>query len=501
MGAERAGIIAANKPAAAVALTIKGITNPQKPRNANIVALAYLSAAAFSASIAYFQFHLPFEVGDHLGNLLQLVDTTVARIFAGTLHLQAFLRPMTWATMKVVFDLSDGHYFVAFRVLHVLSAAVLIVAFARLTRVDNWLTLCAALISMATLIGTPAFHDVINETVLNTKLSLAAVCLVAVNLSVSRAHVWKDVLMLLLLTFSLLTNELGLLVWVCAAGAYLVGFRGISRRAVIAATALLAAYFYIRFLQLHVGTPALNERSSGVGFTIRSANELVELFGNNPLPFYAYNIVSSLMTVLFSEPRSGIYVFVRDLLDSKLQSGTILKVGTSVLTTGLMAWFASRRWRSWTDWKLEYEDRVFLLSIAVILANAAISFPYLKDAILNIASAFYALAVCMALRVLVTDLPHARLRTDRAAAVCVLLAAISIGSSLRALSFYADVRVRAFKAQADWVFVDDWLREQHVAVTPQQRVLVDQLRTQMIAMRVPKVYFDPVWVRSLMTPD
>jgi hypothetical protein len=107
----------------------------------------------------------------------------------------------------------------------------------------------------------------------------------------------------------------------------------------------------------------------------------------------------------------------------------------------------------------------------------------------------------MALRVLVTDLPHARLRTDRAAAVCVLLAAISIGSSLRALSFYADVRVRAFKAQADWVFVDDWLREQHVAVTPQQRVLVDQLRTQMIAMRVPKVYFDPVWVRSLMTPD
>jgi len=31
--------------------------------------LAYLSSAALSASIAYCLFHLPFEVGDNLGNL------------------------------------------------------------------------------------------------------------------------------------------------------------------------------------------------------------------------------------------------------------------------------------------------------------------------------------------------------------------------------------------------------------------------------------------------
>jgi hypothetical protein len=501
IGADRAGIIAVDTPAAAVELTIKGNTDAQKARNAHIVAFTYLSAGAFSASVAYCQFHLPFEVGDNLGNLLQLGDTTVVRIFLGTLHLQGFLRPMTWATMKIVFDMSGGHYFVAFRILHVLSASVLIMAFARLTRADSWSTLCVALISMTTLIGMPAFHDVMNETELNTKLTLGAVCLVVVNVSASRGHVWKDALMLLLVAYSLLTNELGLLVWVCVAGAYIVGFRGISRQAVLAATALLVAYFYVRFQQLHVGTPALNERSSGMGFTIRSTNELVELFGSNPLPFYAYNIASSVMTVLFSEPRAGVFVFVRDLFGYKLQSGTVLNVTTSALTTGVMAWFVSRRWRRWIQGDLEYEDRLFLVSVAVVLANALISFPYLKDVILNIASAFYGLATCMALRVLVSDLPRARFSADRAAAVCLLVAAISIGWSLRALSFYADMRVRAFKAQTDWVFVDDWLREQRVTVTPQQRVLVDRLRMQMIGMRVPKVYLDPPWMRNLLTPD
>jgi hypothetical protein len=445
---------------------------------------------------------LPFEVGDHLGNLLQLTDTTVARVFMGTLRLHAFLRPMTWATMKVVFDASGGHYFAAFRMLHVASVFVLMLAFARLARVESTSTCAVALISMAAVMGMPAFHDMMNETELNTKLSLAAMCLAVMNLSVSRPHVWKAVAMLAVLTYALLTNELGLLLWVCVVISYLVGFRGLSRNAVIAATALVGLYFYLRFMQFHVGAPGLDERSSGIGFRVHSTDELVRLFGHNPLPFYVYNIGASVLTVLFSEPRAGVFVFVRDFLASKLQSGSVLNVLTSMMSTGVMIWFAVQRWRRWIRWDLEYTDQIFIVSGTLIMANAVLSFPYLKDVVMSIGAVFYCLALYAALRYFVEQLAAHPIRIDRAALACALLLVLSAGWSLRAISFYADMRVRAYKSQTDWVFVDNWLRDQDVVLkTPRQRALVEQLRGQMIGMPVPKVYRDPRWVKDLLTPE
>lgn len=502
MGTGCAGIIAASTPAPAAAHTTRASTDTLKARNAHILALAYLCAGALAASIAYCLYHLPFDIGDNLGNLLQLTDTTVSRIFVGTLQLQGFMRPMTWASMKVVFDLSGGHYFLAFRTLHVVSVVVLLFAFARLTRVESTVTLGVALIAMAAVLGMPAFHDTMNETELNTKLTLAAICLVVLNLSASRSRLWKDAVVLVVLGYALLANELGLLVWVCVASAYLVGLRGVSRGAAIAAAAMVVLYFYVRFLQLHVGTPALDERSSGFGFRIRGASELVEMFGGNPLPFYAYNVVASLMMVLFSEPRGGVFGFVRHLMDSNLMSGSVIAVATSVLSTGVVIWFVTQRWRRWLRWDLAYDDQIFLVSAAVIAANATISFPYVKDVVMNIASVFYCLALCMALRELVAVVTARPMRIDRAALACAMLLLLSVGWTIRAAAFYADMRVRAFKSQVDWVFVEDWLADQHVTLqTARQRELVDTLREQMIGMPVPKVYLDPPWMMSLLTPD
>jgi hypothetical protein len=333
-------------------------------------------------------------------------------------------------------------------------------------------------------------------------LSLAAICLCVLNLSASQSRRWKDAAMLAVLAYALLTNELGLLLWVCVVAAYLVGLRGLSRNAVVGATAMLALYFYVRFMQLHVGAPALNERSSGVGFRILDAHELVALFGSNPLPFYAYNVAASVLTVLFSEPRAGVFAFVRDLLASKLQSGSIVNVITSLLTTLVMGWFVVRRWRRWWRRELAYDDQIFLIAVAVIAANAVISFPYLKDVIMSTAEVFYCLAMFVSLRALVDDIAGRPIKAERAAAVCLLLAIISAGWSIRAVSFYADMRVRSYKAQTDWVFVDDWLTAQHVVVsTPGQRKLVDQLRAEMLGMTVPKVYLDPPWVKDLLTPE
>jgi hypothetical protein len=464
--------------------------------------LAYLSAAVLAACVGYCLFHLPFDVGDNLGNLLQLVDTSAARIFVGTLQLQGFMRPMTWATMKVVFDASGGHYFVAFRTLHVLAVFLLMLTFVRLARVQSAMTFCLALLSMAALIGIPAFHDAVNETELNTKLCLAAICLSMLALAASEPRRWKDALMLAVLVYAMLANELGLLLWVTVVAAYVVGFRGMSRGAVVAATGLVAVYFYARFMQLHVGTPTLSERSSGIGFRIRDTRELVTLFSGNPMPFYAYNVMAAAIGVLFSEPRAGVFVFVRDLLTSKLQIGTMVNVVTSLLSTLVMAWFVAHRWRRWLRGDLALDDRLFLVSAAVITANAVMSFPYLKDVIMTTGAVFYCVAMYVSLRALVDDLTGRPMNIQRTVAVCAVLATISIGWSLRAISFYADMRVRSYKTQTDWVFVYEWLDAQHVALdTPGQRSLVAQLRAEMLGMDVPKIYFDPPWMKDVLTPD
>ncbi len=202
--------------------------------------LAYLAGAVLSSSIAYCVFHLPFEVSDNLGNLLQLTDTSAAGIFAATLRLQGFLRPMMWTTTKILFDLSGGHYFLAYRSFHVLMVFVLMLAFVRLMRVDSALTFGVALLSMSAVMGAPTFHELMNETELNVKLSIVAMCLCVFNLSASEPRWWKDAAMLGLFAYASLSNELGLLIWVCVVAAYLVGFRGVSRRGVLMATVMLA---------------------------------------------------------------------------------------------------------------------------------------------------------------------------------------------------------------------------------------------------------------------
>ena len=103
----------------------------------------------------------------------------------------------------------------------------------------------------------------------------------------------------------------GLLVWVVVVSAWAVGMPGISRRGALAVTALLGVYFTVRFFVFHVSTPGLDERSSGFLLATLDPDELELRFGGHPIWFYAYNVAASTMSVLFSEPQSGVFVSVR----------------------------------------------------------------------------------------------------------------------------------------------------------------------------------------------
>ena len=151
------------------------------------------------------------------------------------------------------------------------------------------------------------------------------------------------------------------------------------------------------------------------------------MFGAHPLPFYAYNVVASALAVLLSEPANGVFVFVRNVLTGRPTAAMYLNVISSTLTTLAMAWYVVQRGLEWIKGELKYYDRLFFVAVAMIGANAAISFPYTKDVTMVPATVFFAIAMFVALHAMVGELARQRIGTERPVAMCVVLAIIVVG--------------------------------------------------------------------------
>ncbi|HEY6510011.1 MAG TPA: hypothetical protein VIY56_18440 [Vicinamibacterales bacterium] len=458
-------------------------------------------ALALTAACGYVLLRTPFEVSEVTGNLLGFRTSpsawgvTVAAFSGPSGSGSGFLRNLSFATGKQLFDLANGHYFLTYRLFHVALIATLLLLLVRLVRVDSATTWGLAVLSSLALLGIHPFHEAVRETETNIKLIVPACVFVCLALSASSPARWKDVAAMLLAFYGFFANELGLLLWVVLAAGYLVGFRGVSRSAVLGATALLGLYFYLRFVQWDVGTPAMTERPSGFGFQMYEARQLVTMFEANPYPFYLYNVAATFLSVLFTEPRAGAFGFTRDLLSGSVQMGLLFEVLTSTLTTGVMAWFVVRRVPHW--WRLEFahDDRIFLVAAAVLAGNAAISFPYAKEVSMSTGGTAYALAMFPALHAFVANGPVRLAAPWRVLGVYALVACISLGWTLRGVSFFVDLRRSASRAQNDWVSVYEWMDSQGMApLTAEDRAIIDGVRGEALSMSVPRDYRESRWL-------
>ncbi len=467
--------------------------------------LAYASCAVLTISIAYSLFHVPFEVGDNLNTLLRVDASSMSDIFWSDLFAKGFMRPLTVVSSNALYEigrLAGAHYFLVYRTFHAGMIALVVTGLVTVLRVSTFQTFALAMLSVAAAIGAIPFHQAVHETELNVKLIMTTACIMAAVLATSPRHWWSGTAAVVLATYAMFTNELGLLVWVALVAAYLAGFRGVPLRAVAVVTAILCAYFYLRFVRLSVGAPGLVERSSGFGFSIRSPQELGRMFGAHPLPFYAYNVVASALAVLLSEPSNGVFVFVRNLLAGRATAAMCVNVMSSTLTTLVIVWYVVRSSGAWVKRQLTYHDRLFFVAVAMIGANAAISFPYTKDVTMVPATVFFAIAMFVALHALVGELATRRVGTEQPVAMYAVLAIIVVGWSIRSLSFYADMRIQSYKAQTDWVFLDDWMRSGQIEIrSPHERDLAEHFRAEMIGMEIPKVYLDPAWIKELLTTE
>lgn len=455
----------------------------------------------FALALASDLLWMPIQVSDSLGELLDAQQTASTRdAFTSKFGTEGYLRPLRIAQIKALFDLAQGEqYQLAFRGFHALLILVALWLFIRVLRVSTQADAAAAAFATVVLIGLHTFRGAVQESFpINHFLEMMVAALAALNLARSRGGPLVDAAAVVIFVAAALTLESGLLVWVVVAAAWMVGWRGVSARGLAVMTVCLCGYLYLRFAYLSTGVPELAERSSGYWLEILDRDEIQARFGDQPLRFYTYNVVTSVMSVLFSEPQSGVFESARNVMESRPLPRVAIPVITSLATTALIVWTAVRAWRGR---RLDDTARFIAVFAAVLLANAALSFSYTKDEIISPAGAFYALAAFAVMReVLVTSDSWT---PARRVACMAILCALSVGWTFRSLGVHALLRTQAVKHQNDWAHLPfAWQRGGAWPEDPEAQRLILQLRGQAIDMALPNTRVDePEWPSRFWLDD
>ena len=459
-------------------VTIPLITDPGR----RYQRVAYGYAAAVALLMGTFLLAIPVQLSDSFTEFISVHGQSLSQVIGAEFYNGTYFRPFRRALIKIVYDLSGGHYYAAFRGFQALQVLVLLLLIVRMLRVRAAAALVSLPLGLAMVVGIHTFAGAVVEGLpVNHFLTILICCAAAINLAQAKQTLVTDAAAVALLVCAMLTIESGLLIWVIFIAAYAVGYRGISRPALIVLTVCVASYFLGRFVLIGGAAPGLNERSAGFGFSVLSPDELVGRFGRNPIPFYAYNVLSAMSCVLFAEPRGGVWIFVRELLRGRPEPWQFVNVLTSVATTLLMARFAAARWPNWRAGEFDEADRFVIIFLAVLPLNALFAGGYEKDVIMSPAGLFYAAAAYFVFRERLSGLKVVSI----APAVALLLA---VGWSVRFIGIHESLRARALSVREEWAYYDDWVREQPrpMPLSPEEQTIKQHLYEDAV-LRAPRV--------------
>ena len=447
---------------------------------------AYVLAAVLALGFAYDLTRIPVQVSDSLGDLLEVqTERSMASAFASGLAVPGFLRPLKAVQTRLVSDLSMGSYTLAFRGVHVLLLLLTVFMFVRVMQVDTGSDLAAAAFALTVLLGLHTFANLLREAYpINHFLEIMLFALIALRLAQGQPGWLPDAAAALLFAVGALVVESGLLIWVVIAAAWLSGMRGISTRGLVVVTLLLCGYAYLRFVVIASGVPTLDERSSAVWLRVLEPSELNERFGSNPLQFFGYNVAAAAASVLFSEPRAGLWVTVATYLQGELWPWMVVALVCSTTTTALIIAAAISSWRDRSG--PDGTDRFFFIAAGVIAANAVLTYGYLKSDLMSLAGCFYALAAYAAVRRLLRR--SQGMRSLTMAVLAMLLVTASAGWAVRTAGLHYSLRYAAFKNRNEWAAVPErWLDR------PEWRPVTERLRADALAQRGVAPRFFPAW--------
>ena len=452
--------------------------------------LSYCYALVAGLVLGHFLLGIPLQFSDGFGNMAGL-SVPWPNLLYSQFTQEAYLRPLLWAEMKLVYDLSGGDWFAWFRGTHVLQVVALSLLYVGLVRPRTLRAVALLPLGLAVLFGMHTFAGTIDEAFpVNTFMTVLLFCFTAMHVALARHRWWNDVVALLLFAAAALTVESGLLVWVIFVGAWLVGGRGVSRIGIVGLVAFLAGYFYLRFTVLDVGSPSLMERSSGFGFSILDPPDLMERFGANPTGFYLYNVITSLVSVLLSEPTSGVFRVTSAGLQGAITPSMVLNLVGHASVTALIAAFVWCRRSAWLGRRWERDDQLVALFGMVLIANAVISYPYTRDVIMSPAGALFAVAGFVAARHALASVPD-HLSPRRAILIVVSIALVSGMWAIRMAGAHLNLRTLAYVQRNEWAYAGLSLQAEGVQLSGADAALFQRLRNDALFVHPPPPPLDP----------
>ncbi len=436
-------------------------------------AAAWLYAAVAAGLASYFLVDIPVQLSDSLQNIFAADRRTIRELIVGNLWAGGYMRPLLFAPIRLVYLVSGGDYTAWFRGVHAVQLTLTIAAVVAALRVRTWAQASAAPLAVAMLLSIHTSADTIREAFpVNAYLTIVLCCVLTVLIASAPHRWWSDVAAFVLLAVAALSVESGLLVGVIVVAGYVAGWRGLSRWGVAATVAGVVAYLAVRYLVFNVGTPGLDERATGFGFAILEPETIQARFGANPLPLFAYNVLASMGSVLFAEPRAGVFWVVRQVMRGQIEPWVAVNlVACTSATVLLVAHIAAGRER-WRRWALSDADRMIVVFIAVLGGNAAMNLVYTKDVIMSPAGALFALAVAGALAARLDE--RAPSRIPHAASALVAVLALTWG--IKMMGVHYSLRDSAHATRKAWAYADSWLEDQEVSLaSPRERAIKDTL--------------------------
>jgi hypothetical protein len=304
----------------------------------------------------------------------------------------------------------------------------------------------------------------------------------AIVLAINRPNARLDWIFVFVATAAVLLLELGVVLLPVLLILFLARAPGVRWRGVLCTLIVVALYAAYR-RRTGADVPVIYTET-GLGFSAPSVEQLRQTFRHAPWMLYAYNTASTLFTVLFSEPRAGIFVFVQRLLIGAVPGYMWLHIVTSTCTTLFVA-AVLMALRPFTT-----RDRHLIAAgLALMSFGSALGFLYTRDRIGLTAGVGYALLlyVCGA-----QFLERARtMAVWRRTAVAVVVSMLAVGWMLRTTELWFRLHDNPWDVQVEWRTKFG----NNPAGAPDS--IVERLRVDALSRAPSDPRDDPAWSRRL----
>lgn len=470
---------------------VRSSTSVHDPRAWRLLAVA--AAVCFTIPLAYWHYQTEFPYVDGLRTFDHVVRRPWGGLWADVFSGTEEFRPLYFALVKLVHDAVGGPSLLAFRTINLAFIVFTLTLYAALMRVDRANSVFGFVLALGCFAGLHTVTDNLTAPQPLPYGPIVIALLLGTLLLLRRPpSLARDLAAGVLSLVAVFLVEYGVtvgVVWIVAGIARFGGARG---RTALLGAAGVGIYVLVRLLTNTHSVPGPFYTETGLFFRENvPVSEQRAIFGGREWLFHAYNVWATFSTVLFSEPRAGVYRAVDALWNATpVKPWQVVHWVTSLGATSLVViWLA--------HWKHRTRDEkaVIILATLAIAIVCMMGYLYTRDRIPVLAGAAYALLAGLAAAAMWQRRAGIASRPRRYALTAALVV-LAAGWSLRLAGTVVWARDQAWAVRDEWTDRYERLRPPDSPPDdPRTEALRQELRRRSLSRPLPDPRQDPEWMR------